>query len=366
MKILIFNWRDINHPWAGGAERHLHELAKRWIKKGHKVTFIVGGYKGALGKEDIDGIEIIRMGNTYTSFFISPLYYLFKLRKEKYDCIIDTAHGIPFFLPLFSTKPVILIIHHNHKKLWESEFGEIVSQVGIFIEKNIVPLVYKNCTVITLAFSEKKYLLDRGFRKVVAIPPGIDTLFFNKSKEKTQKPTILYLGRLRKYKRVNLLIGIFTRIKRKIKNVTLIIVGEGQDRANIEYLIRKMKLEKSIILKGFVSEEEKRNLLSSSWVLAFPSLMEGWGLVAMEAAACGTPTAGFNVPGVKDAVKNGKSGLLASTKNEFTKNIIKILENKNLRNELSKNSVLWTKNFTWEKSSNNFLEEIKNVINEKK
>jgi 2-polyprenyl-3-methyl-5-hydroxy-6-metoxy-1,4-benzoquinol methylase len=127
-------------------------------------------------------------------------------------------------------------------------------------------------------------------------------------------------------------------------------------------MVRSNKLEDRIIVKGYVSEEEKLKLLQSSWVLVFPSLMEGWGLVAMEAAACGTPTVGFNVPGVKDAVKNGKSGFLASNKNDFIKKIIDILTNDKLRNELSKNSILWANKFSWEKSSSDFLSKISKPV----
>ncbi len=354
MKILVFNWRDITHPWAGGAERHLHELAKRWVKGENKVSFIVGGYNGALRKEEIDGVEIVRIGDTYTNFILGPLYYLVRARNRGFDCLIDTAHGIPYFLPLFTRTPVVLVLHHNHEKLWKTEFGNLVSKIGIFIENKIVPLIYRKSLVITLSQSEKDSLKTNGFRNVEAVPPGINNSPIPRI-EKTRYPTILYLGRLRKYKRADFLIDIFPRIKRKVKNTVLIVAGDGQDKARVENIIRRSSFKKDIILKGFVSEEEKFKLLQSSWVLAFPSLMEGWGLVVMEAAICGTPAVGFKVPGVYDAIKDNESGLLSNSKREFTENLTEILLNKRLRKRLSRGALDWAKNFDWEKSSSRFF-----------
>jgi len=78
MRILILNWRDITHPWAGGAERHLHELAKQWIKSGHEVLFLCGGYKGALRSEKIGGIQIFRIGDTYLCY----LFYFWMVERN--------------------------------------------------------------------------------------------------------------------------------------------------------------------------------------------------------------------------------------------------------------------------------------------
>lgn len=227
MRILIFNWRDITHPWAGGAERHLHELAKQWAREGNKVTFLVGGYKGALKRDVIDGVEIIRVGNTYSIFFFAPIYYLLKLRDIKFDCVIDTAHGISFFTPLYVGAAKALIVHHNHKRLWETEFGGLVSKIGVFLENNIIPWLYKKIPVVTLSQSEKRFLTRMGFRKIFSVPPGVDHRFFKVGSKRSRIPTILYLGRLRRYKRVEILFNVFSEVKEKVPDVRLIIAGDG-------------------------------------------------------------------------------------------------------------------------------------------
>jgi len=362
MKILILNWRDITHPWAGGAERHLHELAKHWVKSGNEVIFLCGGYKGALRSEKIDGIQIFRVGDTYLCYLLIPLYYIFKLRWYKFDCIIDTSHGIPFSTPLFTRKQKFLIIHHNHEKLWKTEFSDLVAKIGIFLENFIVPSLYKKVPVITLSESEKKLLQKRGFQSVEAILPGIEGKSFQKNREKASKPTILYLGRLRKYKRVDLLLHAFPEIKKRVPGCQLLIAGDGQDRARLEYIARAKNIDGNVVFKGLVSEDEKVRLLQQVWVLAFPSLIEGWGLVAMEAAACGTPTVGFNVPGIRDAVRHGETGLLVKSRKEFIESIVEILKNRQLRLRLSEGARNWVNKFSWDESSCKFMEVMKQVV----
>jgi len=366
MRILILNWRDITHPWAGGAERHLHELAKQWIKSGHEVLFLCGGYKGALRSEKIGGIQIFRIGDTYLCYLLIPLYYIFKLRWRKFDCIIDTAHGIPFFTPLFTRKQKLLVIHHNHEKLWKTEFSDLTAKVGIFLENIVVPSLYKKVPVVTLSESEKKLLQKKGFQSVEAIPPGIESSFFQRNGKRASKPTILYLGRLRKYKRVDLLLYSFSEIKRKVPSSQLIIAGDGQDRARLEYIARAEKVDGNVVFKGLVSEDEKVSLLRQAWVLAFPSLIEEWGLVAMEAAACGTPTVGFNVPGIKDAIRNGETGLLAKTRKEFIQSIIKIIKDRGLRLRLSEGAKSWVRQFSWEHAAQSFIKRISDLEREGK
>lgn len=119
------------------------------------------------------------------------------------------------------------------------------------------------------------------------------------------------------------------------------------------------------MFKGFVSEDEKLRLLREAWVLAFPSLMEGWGLVVMEAAACGTPAIGFKVPGVSDAINHNISGLLVNNKKEFKDSLIRILQDGNLRSRLSRGAKEWSKRFTWEASAQNFLKVIDSEVRSK-
>jgi glycosyltransferase involved in cell wall biosynthesis len=362
MKILIINWRDITHPWAGGAERHIHELAKIWVKQGNHVTLLCGGYPKMISKENIDQIEIIRIGNTYSIFLLAPYYYLFYLKQRKFNVIIDTAHGIPFFSPIFSRLPKILIIHHNHKSIWKTEWNSFIAKIGSWIENNFVPFIYRNIQIVTLSETGKNELQQIGYKKVTAIKPGIHIPDPSLLTPKTINPTILYLGRLRKYKRVDLLLHFLNDIAREIPTVELIIAGEGQDRHRIEHLINYHHYKNLINFKGHVSEDEKYSLLSSCWILAFPSLIEGWGLVATEALSCNTPTVAFRVKGLSDSICHGKTGFLAQNKKEFITYIIELLSaRKNMIDQKYKKMIL--DRYTWTKSASDFMKIINKEIN---
>lgn len=365
MNILIVNWRDVTHPWAGGAETHLHQLAKEWISLGHTITMLVGGYKGAIQRDNLEGINIIRIGGTYSIFFFAPLYYLLNLRNKAFDCIVEVSHGIPFFLLLFAKKQTLLVIHHNHRRLWQTEFPPIISQVGIFLEEKITPLIYRKTAVVTLSKSSRSELEKMGFKNVTAIPPGIDNDFYKSSANKPAEPLILYLGRLRKYKRIDLLLKIFPEIKKQLPKARLIIAGDGQDRVRLKHLAHEKGLDKEIVFKGSVSEEEKLKLLQEAWVLAFPTLMEGWGLVIMEAAACGTPVVAFKVPGVVDAVVSGETGLLVNNLADFTRALVDILKHKSLRERLSRAAARRAFSFSWKKSALNMLQAMSRVQKDK-
>jgi glycogen synthase len=121
----------------------------------------------------------------------------------------------------------------------------------------------------------------------------------------------LALGRLAEYKRIDLLLRLWERV-RHVVGGRLVIAGDGPDRARIEALAGP-----DVVIVGRVSEQEKHRLLCSAWVLLHPALIEGWGIVIAEAAIRGTPAIGFDVPGVRDSVVDGETGVLVRSEGQF-------------------------------------------------
>ena len=147
MKILILSWRDIKHPWKGGAEVYLHEISKNLVKKGHEVTYFGSMHPGgSLVSENIDGVNVIRKGNRFTVYLWAIWYYIFQFRK-KFDVIIDQNNGIPFFSPVYvSSTPIICLTHHIFKNQWFKE---------MFWPLNYIGFSYVNLsTSLPLYFSE--------------------------------------------------------------------------------------------------------------------------------------------------------------------------------------------------------------------
>ena len=354
-KILIFNWRDTKHAWAGGAEVYIHEIAKELIAKGHKVTIFCSNDRTCLPNEVVNSVEVIRRGGHYTVYLWAFLYYIFKLRG-KYDIIIDSENGIPFFTPLYVRKPVIGLVHHIHlQEVFDRHLPWLLAKTASFLEIKAMPFIYRNIQMITVSKSSKEDMGKIGLGKTIPIAivhPGVDLSKF-KSLPKTKTPSVLYLGRLKPYKSIDRLIQAFAQVVKEVPQATLTIAGVGESRKELEEITTKLRLQNVVKFLGKVSEEAKVRLFAKSWVVAHPSKSEGWGITVIEANACGTPVIASDVPGLRDSVKNPHTGLLVTwdNKEKWTNALISVLKDKKQRSSLEQLSKSWAQNFSWEVST---------------
>lgn len=358
MRILVLNWRDIKHPLAGGAEISTHEHAKRWVKEGHKVTQFSSSFKGSKKSEIIDGVWIIRRGNHYTVHFFAFIYYMQNLRN-KIDLIIDEFHFIPFFTPLYARTKILAFIHEIAGEIWFKNVSFPINLIGYLLEP-LFFILYKNVSFITASESTKKDLSNLGIKdqNIHLIHNGVNLLPSVSKKE--IDPTLIYLGKLAKDKGIEDAIHAFYKIQRNFDNITLWIVGKEEKEGYKNYLkniLKKLYIDKRVKLWGHVSDKKKFDLLKRAWILVHPSIKEGWGLNVIEAASCGTPAVAYNVSGLRDSIINGKTGILVDDKTpeELADKTISLLNNLSQYNILSKFALKWSKNFSWEKSSNQSL-----------
>jgi len=353
LKIIIFNWRDIKNPAAGGAEVFTHEVAKRLIQKGHEVTIFTSEFPGCQKEETIDGVKIIRHGGKYTVYLKAREYYKKYFITEKFDIVIDEINTVPFFTPKFVNRgeKVIALIHQLAREYWLYETPFPVKYVGYYILEDGWLKNYVEIPTITVSNSTETDLKALGFKQVYKVSEGINFEPLDAVPEKEEEPTIIYLGRLTRAKRPDHAIKAYKLVKRQVPNAKLWIVGDGYMRKNLE----KMTIE-GVKFFGKVSEQEKIKLLSRAWVLVNPSVREGFGLNIIEANACGTPAIVYNVPGLRDSVINGKTGLLVENGNieKFAEVLITILEDESLLKTLSQNSLRYSKNFRWDKAAQKF------------
>jgi glycosyltransferase involved in cell wall biosynthesis len=359
-RILIFNWRDLTHAYAGGAEVYVHEVAKEWVRLGHHVTLFAGNDGKQKRHETIDGVKIIRRGGFFLVYVWAALYYVLRLRG-KYDVIVDCENGIPFFTPIFVRKPVFCLMHHVHQDVFFHSLPRPLAWFASFLEKTIMPLVYRKVKFITVSQSSKEEMEEHeiGQAGIFVVHPGINQSEFSHILyEKTTMPTILYLGRLKAYKSINVLIQAFRIILSERPDARLVIAGSGDEEDHLKRLARELRLTaEQIQFVGQVSQIEKVKLLQSSWVLVNPSFMEGWGIVAIEANASGTPVIASNVPGLRDSVQHGRAGYLLPYGDvaAFSESILTIIRNRELRLNMEQNAKVWAGNFSWQKSGAEFL-----------
>ena len=351
-RILVFNWRDTKHKFAGGAEVYIHELAKRWVKAGHSVTLFCGNDGHCLRNEVIDGVQVIRRGGFYFVYVWAFLYYLLRFRGQ-YDLIIDSENGIPFFTPFYSGEKKYLLIHHVHQDVFRKSLVPPLSWLATFLELYIMPSVYKNIQTITVSPSSKKEILDKELTSVepIVIYNGVDLSSY-KPAQKSHMPLVLYLGRLKYYKSLHIFLHAAKKILDKMPHVKFVIAGDGEEKDNLIRLAKKLNIFDKVNFAGKVSEEEKIRLYQKAWVFVNPSYMEGWGITTIEANACGTPVVASDVPGLRDSVNNPHNGFLVpyGSINEFTASIIKLLKDDSLRAKMSIEAMYWAKQFEWKKS----------------
>ncbi len=368
MKILIFNWRDTKNPKSGGAEIVTLEHAKAWVKKGHSVVWFTSGFKNSKKSEIINGVNIVRRGNFLTVFLFAPIFYLYS--GQKFDLVIDEIHGIPFFTPIFVRKPKIAFIHEVAGEIWDYMFPFPLNKLGKFLEPLYFKF-YKNIKFWTDADSTVDDLIKKGIKKENCIV--INCPILNKPLRKLPKkedfPTFIFVSRVVKMKGIEEVIRAFFYILREIKDARLWIVGGGE-KSYVEELKETMNsysISPRVKFFGQVSEEKKLTLMKKAHILLHASVKEGWGLVVIEAASMGTPSVVFNASGLRDSVKNGKTGIVLeenSTK-EMAIQAVALIKNNKKYAEFQKNCLKWAGSLTWEKATSQSLKLLDEVKQQK-
>lgn len=369
MNILVLNWQDIKNPLGGGAEVHFHEIFKRIVALGHKVTLLACKFDNAPEEETIDGIRVLRRGSRNTFNFTLYSNYKKLAKNEKFDIVIDDVNKIPFFTPLFVKEPLLAISHHF---FGSSIFREVnfISGLYVVFTEWLMKFFYKKTPFVVVSQSTMDEFKRKGFdtSNYSIVYNAIDHSAFDfEIKEKGEDPIVTYFGRLKKYKSVDHLFYAFAEVSKKVPNAKLHILGRGDFRPELENIAEKLDITDKVKFFGFVDDATKKQELEKSYCVVNTSLKEGWGITNIEANACGTPVISANSPGLRDSVKNGVSGLLYEYGNiqELAKMIIDVFTDKELRMKLSRGAIEWAETFSWDKSAEEMLKKCQEVASKK-
>ncbi|MDP3758302.1 MAG: glycosyltransferase family 4 protein [Candidatus Daviesbacteria bacterium] len=372
---MILSWRGPGHPNAGGAEISTHEHAKAWVKAGHSVTLFTSQYEGAKEEEMVDKVLLIRRGDQFFSVHWEAFKWYTFADHPKYDLIIDQFHGIPFFTPFYIRVRKLGFIHEVTKEVWKLNqlsfpLNYFVYVLGLVFEPLIFQL-YKKTPFFTVSQSTKKDLTEWGIQteNITVINNGMSKASFGKIPPKEMNKTIIYLGALAKDKGIEDALQTFSILNKDFRDWQFWVVGKSDSLylENLELLSGKLGIKNKIKFWGFVSEQKKYKLLARAHVLINPSIREGWGLVVIEAASMGIPTVAYNVPGLKDSVLDGKTGLLCECSPEaLAVKVKELLADDRRYNEICKNAIDRSRNFSWEKSTHLSLNLIEKLVNYKK
>jgi glycosyltransferase involved in cell wall biosynthesis len=255
---------------------------------------------------------------------------------------------MPFLSPLWRRGPILCMVMHVHTEQWSSRFGPVVAACGRFIESRVMPRVHRKNLTVTISESTQSSLVEIGLppERIRILPHGVaepPPLF-----EKSPLPRFVAVGRLVGYKRIDLLLEMWQSVQQQTGG-TLTIIGDGPDRERLE-----RKRVEGVEFTGYVSEAEKHRLVSEARILLHPASWEGWGLVITEAAVRGTPAIGFDVPGVREAIVDFETGLLATDPDSFKRHWIRLAQDQDLYQQLREAGIKRAVSYPLNSSVNEF------------
>jgi glycosyltransferase involved in cell wall biosynthesis/O-antigen/teichoic acid export membrane protein len=300
LRILAYNWRDLAHPLAGGAEVYLQSVAREWVQRGHEVTVFSAAVAGRPAEELVNGVRVIRRGGRIGVYREARRYW----RREgagQYDLVLDCVNTRPFLCPRFVRDvPVMALIHQVAREVWHYETPWPIAVVGRYLLEPFWLRAYRDVPVVTVSESSRESLAEYGLRRVTVVPEGWVPAF-QAPVEKESVPTVVFIGRLSANKRPEHAIAAFGLARRQLPDAQMWVIGSGPEEARLRKLAGP-----GVTFLGHVPEEAKRERLGRAHALVTTSVREGWGLVVTEAAANGTVAIGYDVAGLRDSI--GASG----------------------------------------------------------
>lgn len=360
MKVLVLNWRDPRNPEAGGAEVHLHEILRRAAGCGMEIVQVSQACRGLPREETIDGIRILRRGGRFTFNIGLSAWCRRNLDLEGFDLVVEDLCKLPFFSPSWSPAPVLVLVPHL---FGTTAYREVALPLAFYVDalERFIPRFYSGCRFVAISDSTRNDLVRRGIRRenILVSPCGIDLETYNPCEPSRIEPgTILYIGRLKRYKGVQTLLQALGLLRSRGVAATVRIVGEGDYREELERRTDALGLRDSVVFTGFVPLERKLFELRTARVAALPSEKEGWGLTVIEANACGTPVVASDSDGLRDSVRDGETGMLVphGDPEALADALQAILQDDPLRERLSKAGLAWARGFTWDRTAAEVIE----------
>lgn len=337
-------------PITGGAEKHIHLLAKNLVKDGYNVKVVCSNYKKLdewCGEMKRDGIEIIRLKVSHKH---DPRHY-FQLKKILKKNGPDLLH-----LHLWNPGSCRYAFWAGGKK--RSEI--VTTEHDPFPLRGLKKRFKQNAlnkTVHTITVSEANYRLMLEWypelkTRMSVIHNGIDLDAFDKElmhfttqeKQKIRSQlfqaqpedkVLLTIAALHPRKGLKYLLMALRKIIEQKNSTKLVIIGEGPEKKELEKLAQKLKISTNVRFLGH--QESIPRILKSSEIFVLPSIKEAFGLVLLEAMAAQLPIVATNVGGIPEIIEDRKNGLLAEPKDSdaLAERILTLLNNKPLRDKLA-------------------------------
>lgn len=372
MKIMMITVRF--PPALGGTEKHVFLISRELMKRGNMVTVYTTNsmsiedtsiiknvskmkLSNILQEENIESIKIKRFEIffRYWSFLYVPELFR-RIRKDIHEFDIIHSHVYHATTSLIGcyyakkmNKPFILTAHDLiipddlpisaklFKKIYDKTFGR-------FLIKNSTMLI-----ALTEDQIEQYILRGANLDKIKIIPNGIDLekYIVNEKLERTcnTEKCLLFVGRIDKYKGIQDIIEMMPKVLNEYPKTKFIVVGRDYGYKDELTKTIRSNIEDNVIFVENISDEELICLYRKSDIFVFPSKMEGFGIVILEAMAAGTLCIAYSIPSVRTVIKNKENGILVDNKSKFLDNILYYLRNFNEKVKIERHALDYVKNY---------------------
>ena len=348
--------------FRGGVESRCFSVARELAKR-HDVT-VITSYSGGPRMEEFEGILVERVGKQHAYSHSGSVGSRFSFAREAVKTgkrleRADIVDGYNFL----SYLPAHTIASHHRTKCvatyhdvwiggeWHRLKGLLTGTLGELWERMVLANVWDKFIAVS-SFTKSK-LTRHGIpgTKVEVIPNGINLARFKAVKRtRSAHPSVCCVSRLVPYKQVDMLIRAMSIIAKEVPDASCSVIGTGPERSSLETLVKELGLTKHVRFLGFLERhEDVIREMKSAWTFAFPSSVEGFGMVAVEAMACGTPHVSSNIPPIAEATGNGKGGFLFDTGDvvALAEHLIQLLQDRKLRAKKAKEGKKHAKQFDW-------------------
>jgi glycosyltransferase involved in cell wall biosynthesis len=350
--LLAVNFRDPAHPEAGGAELHLEEILLEAVRRGWRVTWLASGFRGGAPDVAHHGMRVVRRGDWWDFNLVVPGVLRREFSDPPPDLVVEDINKVPCFVPWWTRAPVAAIVPHLFGTTAFLEASPPVAAYVMLLE-GLIPSAYRRAPFLAISESTRDDLVRRGIAasRVSVVHCGMDhdSYRHDPSVGKSAGPTILFLGRLRRYKGVDWVLRAMPAVRASVPGARLVVVGDGPFRPALERAARRLGVADAVEFLGFLPRAGKVRALQEAWVLVQPSPKEGWGLTVVEAGACGTAVVAADSPGLRDSVRRDETGLLVPFGDDerLAAALTRVLGDGALRARLEAAGRAWAARFTW-------------------
>ncbi|GAA2016826.1 glycosyltransferase family 4 protein [Nocardioides kribbensis] len=306
LRVLHLGFEDHRRPGSGGGSARNRAVNAR-LARHHDITMVTARYPGAEDRVE-DGVRHVHLG-IGRGYMVSLLSYFaclpwFLLRHSRHHDLVVEEFAAPLgsvSAPRWTRRPTLAVVQ------WLDAAGKSRQYHLPFLAFESLGLrSHRRAVAVSHDLADQIGSRAPALR-VDVVPNGVEPEAFEV--REPDSGDVVYLGRLEiAQKGLDLLCEAWAGVAHRVGG-RLVIAGDGPDRARLERLCERLGIADSVVMLGRVEGEEKLRLLAGARVVAMPSRYETFGMVAVEALACGSPVVAFAIPCLREVVPEG-SGVL--------------------------------------------------------